>query len=385
MRDRHLAHFLFRAEHWYAQQSTAAEPESNKAFAANWDNLRAAFDWALATGRGRDVADLLHTTYWFAFHAGRWEHREWAVAVLAMGSDTGRIASAAVAVWGVSVHFDAPAEARAALDPTAPGLVARDIEQVWLARANTAFLTNDRAELDRAADWLREQEPRCGDPITEAWILANIIHGTVSAPDPTLVARLQRLAQASSSPSVQAIAGSVLHGGRYVNPELGEGLGLGDIVHGLQHATRCSQVAGNLYVEAACMVMGVIPLSERGERRDAPDLRAAVRRIDELRFELGLNLFAPYIAVWFVHMGRPDVASVIDAWLRTHGKPVVTATLEQAIAELEQLLAGSSFAEERSRGTAMTSNDLIDFLDHELTTVADQTASAPHQADTELV
>ena len=66
MRDRHLAHFLARAEHWYAQQSTAEEPEANHAFAANWDNLRAAFDWALATGRGRDVADLLHTTYWFA-------------------------------------------------------------------------------------------------------------------------------------------------------------------------------------------------------------------------------------------------------------------------------------------------------------------------------
>ena len=52
MRDRHLAHFLGRAEHWCAQQCTADEPEANRAFAVNWDNLRAAFDWALATGRG---------------------------------------------------------------------------------------------------------------------------------------------------------------------------------------------------------------------------------------------------------------------------------------------------------------------------------------------
>ena len=143
MRDRHLAHFLARAEHWYAQQSGAREPESNKAFAANWDNLRAAFDWALATGRGRDVADLLHATFWFAFHAGRWEHREWAVAVLSTGADTGRIASAAIAVWGVSAQSDAVAEALT-LDPTEPDLEARDVEQIWMARTNTAFITNDR-------------------------------------------------------------------------------------------------------------------------------------------------------------------------------------------------------------------------------------------------
>ena len=100
MRDRHLAHFLARAEHWCAQQQTAEEPEANRAFATNWDNLRAAFDWALATGRRREVADLLYTTYWFAVHTGRWEHRDWAIAARAAGADTGQIASAAVVLVG---------------------------------------------------------------------------------------------------------------------------------------------------------------------------------------------------------------------------------------------------------------------------------------------
>ena len=102
---------------------------------------------------------------------------------------------------------DAVTDALAALDPTAPDLLARDVEQIWLARAGTAFMTNDPDEIERAAAWLHEREPRCGNPITEAWLLANIINGTLSAPDPALVARLQRLGQASPSPSVQAIAG----------------------------------------------------------------------------------------------------------------------------------------------------------------------------------
>ena len=130
MRDRHLAHFLARAEHWYVQQQTADEPEANRAFAINWDNLRAAFDWALATGRGRDRADLLGATYWFAVHTGRWEHRDWAIAARAAGADTGQIASSAVVLWA-ALAGEPDTETFATLDPAAPDLAARDVEALW--------------------------------------------------------------------------------------------------------------------------------------------------------------------------------------------------------------------------------------------------------------
>ena len=172
MRDRHLAHFLGRAEHWCAQQCTADEPEANRAFAANWDNLRAAFDWALATGRGRDVADLLYTTYWFAVHTGRWEHRDWAIAARAAGADTGQIASAAVVLWGaLAGQSDTVTEALAALDPAAPDLLARDVEQIWVARANDR-VHDQRSRRDRTSGRLaartgaalRQPDHRSMDP-----------------------------------------------------------------------------------------------------------------------------------------------------------------------------------------------------------------------------
>ena len=202
----------------------------------------------------------------YAMHTGRWEHRDWAAAARAAGADTGRIASATVVVWCSPAQSDVPPDALAALDPTQPDLLARDIERIWLARAATAFVTNDPDEIERATAWLHEQEPGCGEPITEAWTLANLIDATLSAPDPALVARLHRLGQTSPSPSVQAIAGFVLHGVRYLNPKLGDGLDLGDIVDGLQHATECSQVAGNLMVEAICMSLAMMPLTDRGKR-----------------------------------------------------------------------------------------------------------------------
>ena len=335
-------------------------------------------DWALATGRRR-VADLLHATYWFAFHAGRWEHREWAVAVLATGADTGKIASAAVAVWDASCAIRHRClRVLAALDPTAPDLVARDVEQIWMARTNTRVHQPTYGdELERAADWLREREPRCGDPITEAWLLANVINCSFR-PHPALVARLHRLAQASASPSVQAIAGFTLHGGRYENPRLGEGLDLGDIVDGLQHATLCSKAAGNLYVEVTCMMAAAIPLTDRGERRDAAAPRHA-RADQEIRYDPGLAFFAPRLAVWLVLIGRPDVACVVDGWLRSHVDAPLPS-LQPALARLDQLVDTSSFPDARSRGVTMTSAELIDYLVDVLGSVADETVKASEQA-----
>jgi hypothetical protein len=371
MRDRHLAHFLARAEHWYVQQATAQEPQANHAFALDWDNLRAAFDWALATGRGRDVADVLYTTYAYAMHTGRWEHRDWAVAARAAGADTGRIASAAVVRWCSPAQADVPADALAVLDPAQPDLLARDIEQIWLARAAAAFHTTDLDEVGRATAWLRGQEPGGSDSITEAWTLANLIDATLSAPDPALVARLHRLGQTSPSPSVKAIAGFVLHGVRYLNPKLGDGLDLGDVVDGLRQATECSQAAGNLVVEAICMSLAIVPLTDRGMRTDATVLHAALVRIREIRFDQALTHVAAGVAVWLVRIGRAEAASVADGWLRAH----VTnpnAALQPVLHQLDQLLDASSFPDARSRGAAIGHSELIDYLNAELTSVIDE-------------
>ena len=228
--DRHLAHFLGRAEHWYAQQPTADEPEATQAFATYWDNLRAAFDWALATGRGRDVADLLGATRWFAVHTGRWEHRDWAIAARAAGADTGQLSTSAIVQWAALAGEPGTViGALATLDPDVPDLAARDVEMMWLVRAVIAWMIDDPDETERVAAWLLEEEPRCTNPLTEAWILAPILTGTLSAPDPAIVARLLRLGQASPSPSVQAIAGYAVHGQCYLSPALGDGFDLGDI------------------------------------------------------------------------------------------------------------------------------------------------------------
>ena len=193
----------------------------------------------------------------------------------------------------------------------------------------------------------------------------------MSAPDPVLVARIHRLGQASPSPTVQAIAGSVLHGDRYLNPNLGDELDLGDIVDGLQHAIDCSRAAGNLTVEAICTSLAVMPLTDRGKRPDAGVLHATLVRIREIRFDLALTNVAAGVAVWLVRIGRPEAASVADGWFRAH----VTnphAALQPVLHQLDHLLDASTFPSARARGANMTHAELIDYLDDELTSIIDE-------------
>ena len=63
----------------------------------------------------------------------------------------------------------------------------------------------------------------------------------MSAPDPALVARMQRLARGQRESQRPSDRRLVLHGYRYMNPKLGDGLDLGDIVEGLQHAMRAAK------------------------------------------------------------------------------------------------------------------------------------------------
>ena len=111
----------------------------------------------------------------------------------------GRIASAAVACWGVPRRrLRRRGRSARPLDPTAPDLVARDVEQIWhgphrhrVHDQRSRRSSNERptgcANGSRAA---ATRSPKHGSSPTSST-------APCSAPDPALVARLHRLAQAS--------------------------------------------------------------------------------------------------------------------------------------------------------------------------------------------
>ena len=235
------------------------------------------------------------------------------------------------------------------------------------------MMTNDGDETERVAAWLHEREPRCTNPIAEAWILSVIITSTLSAPDPAVAARVLRLGHASPSPSVQAIAGLSVHGNRCVNPKLGDGLDLGDVVEAVQEAIACSRLAGNLFVEATLMTFAVFPLTDGDDRGGAAVLRATLARIHEIRYGLALTFLAARLGVWLVRIGRPQSASVVEGWLGTH-LPTPYPLIQSTVDELHQLLNANGVPDARSRGATMTPTELTEYLDEELTEIIDEDA-----------
>ena len=174
----------------------------------------------------------------------------------------------------------------------------------------------------------------------------------------------------SDSPSVQAIANTVLHGYRYLNPKLGEGLDLGDAVDGLHYAIGCARAAGNVFAEAICMSLAIMPLTDRGDRRDAVALRAALARIHEVRYDFALVMLAMRAAVWFARVGRLDAASAVDAWVHAHVNAPYPSYYQPTLDQLDLLLDRATCLPQRAHGATMTHAELTEYLDGELAAVA---------------
>ena len=141
------------------------------------------------------------------------------------------------------------------------------------------------------------------------------------------------------------------------------------MLNGLQHALTCSQLAGNAFVEATCMALIVSPLADRGDPADAAVLRGSVDRLREIRYDMALTFLVARLAVWFVHVGRPDVATLLDEQFRTRLGDSYPAHYEATIRQLDQLLDRNQFTAERSRGRNMNANELTDYLHDEFATL----------------
>ena len=84
LRDRHLEHYLAVAERAHRLWMSPRQREGDAAFDSEWDNLRAAWAWAMTTGNV-DAADaLVLRTGPYASFRNRHEHGDWATRTLGL-------------------------------------------------------------------------------------------------------------------------------------------------------------------------------------------------------------------------------------------------------------------------------------------------------------
>ncbi|MEL7207831.1 MAG: NB-ARC domain-containing protein, partial [Actinomycetota bacterium] len=151
VRDRHLDHLLARVAVWSTELGSKDSPGSRH-FERRWDDLRVAFDHAVASGRDGDAVVLLARAATYGGLAMRFEMLDWYARVLDGESEdfAGDDEARAHAGWSVlaTYHgdFDLAADRARAVVAAKPDLA----EGAWAM----AWLPWTRGELDPAREWL---------------------------------------------------------------------------------------------------------------------------------------------------------------------------------------------------------------------------------------
>src|SRR4051812_17579244 len=87
MRDRHLIHYLDVVKRAQPLVMSARQADGHAIFDREWDNVRAALSWAMATGDRARAEQLVLASYAHAFVRLRSEHRAWVESLLEHDSE----------------------------------------------------------------------------------------------------------------------------------------------------------------------------------------------------------------------------------------------------------------------------------------------------------
>jgi predicted ATPase/class 3 adenylate cyclase len=172
LRERHLRHYLHVAVETRRLWASPHQLTANGIFDQDWDNVRAAHAWALATANVHAADVVVAATGWPALSRGRSEHGDWAERTLELESDESRPASSTYE-WAAHGALQA-SEYEAAVRFAERGIAAASWPDhpsavgcwCWVCGAHIASGRHDAAI--EPARRLARIEPALSDPI-DGW------------------------------------------------------------------------------------------------------------------------------------------------------------------------------------------------------------------------
>lgn len=176
-RDRHLVVLLAATPAHAARLCSPAQGLELRWFSDRWDNIRAAFQWAIASGEHSAAASLLRIVRWHAFVSGSWETEVWAEQLIAAADDTpeAAVGHCVLSSWA-SVRFDgalAQHHAHRALE-------LEDVDEsirsmAWFNVALTALFSGDSERACDAATRALDCAQRSDEAFVEMWALQAMV------------------------------------------------------------------------------------------------------------------------------------------------------------------------------------------------------------------
>ena len=319
VRQHHLRHYIVVAEQADTLFRGALQVRGAATFDREWDNLRVAHEWAVATGDLVQAERLVNATYEYALSVNRLEHSDWVEQTISLGTPDhsptpGTFAKGAV--WALTIEDSARADELRrrgidlALSTDSPGAV-----ECWaLIRSGEHYpgvpdpfarLEAAVADLDLDRDW---------------WLLIHLADqawGRGSDVRTAHVARLVETADRVRAPSLMAAA--ALERGHSLimqrPPDCGAALGL--YTTALDIARQC----GDLPYEGESLRAIALASVALNSDNAIETCHAALIKLHETRYWYRIWHVLVSIGMSLASTGHVEAASTIVGHLDAHHPP----------------------------------------------------------------
>ena len=356
LRDRHLGHYVDAAGGADRRRASPEQLEAEETLAAEWDNLRAALDWAITTN-DLDAAQAIvaaagqHSRARMRHELGEWAQRCLDALDDTSTADPSTFAWAAYWKWIPGDHREAANLARRGID-AAPDPDHPDTALCWPFILGN-FAAVDTSETTTAVDHAINSGAANPDPFTRAWVLNSLLQAALAnGSDHTwLVARYAQLADEVGAPSLRAGAETLASWYGTGWPRVRDRAALGAARRAVEQARR----AGDIYWEGLGLNLYALNALFFGAPDAAAATAASLRHLYSTR-----NWGHLFILLGDMSSQPDDVGHVALGWLEGLGD---SGGLRDALVEHARQSPGG--ADAMARGAAMDRDELVAYLlDH---------------------
>jgi predicted ATPase/class 3 adenylate cyclase len=345
LRERHLRHYLDVAGECARLWASPHQLSANSILDREWDNLRAAHEWALVSGNVETADQMVGATGWPARTRGRHEHADWAQRTLELDSD-GLHPPSTTYRWAAYGAYQA-SENEAAVRFAERGIAAAPspddpcAAECWGALTVAHIASGRHDAAIEPAHHLARIEPTLQDPV-DRWeatrfLIENALANDRGAVPPRLETLTQRaigigapslLSEAAYYRALSALYAQDPRDAQSAFTAANEGVALARVVQDL------SAEGDNLHARA----LAAVAL----RRPDAAEIcRDAITRLYDLRFWVHVFLQIEAAAGLLAAADRLHEAAIIYGHLDAHhppwGLPAVQRARQRGLDRIHQL------------------------------------------------
>lgn len=373
-RDRHVAHYLRLTREMRVLQMGPHQFEADDVFEQEWDNIRAAQSWAIASGDLECADDLLCQCGAFAFNRMRHEFSDWADRLLAVEHDylarSSGLCSAAAALALMRGDFDRTEtlDLRGIARHSDPASVAMCWFQLSLAFLAQGLVDESSTAMDEA----EKAVAATTDSYAHFWVLygrQQVLYANDEVNQMGKAAR--RLAEFVESCGAPWMANTAYLGQADICLLNADYQGATETARYAYELARAGRSQFDL-VQAGSRILAAVLMDS-----DAPptlECREVFNRVHDARNWLNLSLDTEVIANNLARRGFLEPASRIVGYLDAHFSSWPGIYTEQRLATRKIVRLNKHAAEWMAAGAAMDRDQIFEYT---LAQLPEETESQP--------